>query len=58
MAAMHLLKKSLQVLFLFLSLSFFSCLVLAAHMITVGGIEKVLPRFHDLEVMLQVLARP
>jgi L-lactate dehydrogenase complex protein LldF len=33
------------------------CLTLPRTMITVAGIEKVLPRFKDLEVMLQVLAR-
>ena len=33
------------------------CLTLPRTMITLAGIEKVLPRFHDLEVMLQVLAR-
>jgi len=33
------------------------CLTLPECMITVVGIEKVLPRFQDLEVMLQVLAR-
>ncbi|HUV68437.1 MAG TPA: LutB/LldF family L-lactate oxidation iron-sulfur protein [Terracidiphilus sp.] len=33
------------------------CLTLPRTMITVAGIEKVLPRFQDLEVMLQVLAR-
>ena len=33
------------------------CLTLPNAMITVAGIEKVLPRFQDLEVMLQVLAR-
>lgn len=33
------------------------CLTLPRAMITVAGIEKVLPRFADLEVMLQVLAR-
>jgi L-lactate dehydrogenase complex protein LldF len=33
------------------------CLTLPRTMITIGGIEKVLPRFQDLEVMLQVLAR-
>ncbi len=33
------------------------CLTLPHTMITLAGIEKVLPRFADLEVMLQVLAR-
>jgi L-lactate dehydrogenase complex protein LldF len=33
------------------------CLTLPRAMITLAGIEKVLPRFKDLEVMLQVLAR-
>jgi L-lactate dehydrogenase complex protein LldF len=33
------------------------CLTLPRTLITLAGIEKVLPRFHDLEVMLQVLAR-
>jgi L-lactate dehydrogenase complex protein LldF len=33
------------------------CLTLPRTMITIAGIEKVLPRFQDLEVMLQVLAR-
>ena len=33
------------------------CLTLPRTMITLAGIEKVLPRFKDLEVMLQVLAR-
>jgi L-lactate dehydrogenase complex protein LldF len=33
------------------------CLTLPQAMITVVGIEKVLPRYQDLEVMLQVLAR-
>lgn len=33
------------------------CLTLPKTMITIAGIEKVLPRFGDLEVMLQVLAR-
>jgi len=33
------------------------CLTLPRTMITIAGIEKVLPRFRDLEVMLQVLAR-
>jgi L-lactate dehydrogenase complex protein LldF len=33
------------------------CLTLPRTMITIAGIEKVLPRFFDLEVMLQVLAR-
>lgn len=33
------------------------CLTLPKTMITIAGIEKVLPRFQDLEVMLQVLAR-
>jgi L-lactate dehydrogenase complex protein LldF len=33
------------------------CLTLPRTMITVAGIEKVLPRNQDLEVMLQVLAR-
>ena len=33
------------------------CLTLPRTLITVAGIEKVLPRFQDLEVMLQVLAR-
>ena len=33
------------------------CLTLPRAMITLAGIEKVLPRFQDLEVMLQVLAR-
>ncbi len=33
------------------------CLTLPKTMITLAGIEKVLPRFQDLEVMLQLLAR-
>lgn len=33
------------------------CLTLPKTMITLAGIEKVVPRFQDLEVMLQVLAR-
>jgi L-lactate dehydrogenase complex protein LldF len=33
------------------------CLTLPRTLITVAGIEKVIPRFQDLEVMLQVLAR-
>jgi L-lactate dehydrogenase complex protein LldF len=33
------------------------CLTLPRTMITLAGIEKVLPRYSDLEVMLQVLAR-
>jgi len=33
------------------------CLTLPRAMITLAGIEKVLPRFQDLEVMLQMLAR-
>jgi len=33
------------------------CLTLPRTMITIAGIEKVLPRFQDLEVFLQVLAR-
>jgi len=33
------------------------CLTLPRTLITLAGIEKVLPRFKDLEVMLQVLAR-
>ncbi|HZP06901.1 MAG TPA: LutB/LldF family L-lactate oxidation iron-sulfur protein [Terracidiphilus sp.] len=33
------------------------CLTLPKTMITIAGIEKVLPRYQDLEVMLQVLAR-
>jgi L-lactate dehydrogenase complex protein LldF len=33
------------------------CLTLPRSLITIAGIEKVLPRFQDLEVMLQVLAR-
>jgi L-lactate dehydrogenase complex protein LldF len=33
------------------------CLTLPRTMITLAGIEKVLPRFADLEVMLQLLAR-
>ena len=33
------------------------CLTLPRTMITLAGIEKVLPRFSDLEVMLQLLAR-
>ncbi len=33
------------------------CLTLPRTMITLAGMEKVLPRFQDLEVMLQVLAR-
>jgi L-lactate dehydrogenase complex protein LldF len=33
------------------------CLTLPRTLITLAGIEKVLPRFSDLEVMLQVLAR-
>jgi L-lactate dehydrogenase complex protein LldF len=33
------------------------CLTLPMNLITIAGIEKVLPRFDDLEVMLQLLAR-
>jgi len=33
------------------------CLTLPQTLITLAGIEKVIPRFQDLEVMLQVLAR-
>ena len=33
------------------------CLTLPRTMITLAGVEKVIPRFRDLEVMLQVLAR-
>jgi L-lactate dehydrogenase complex protein LldF len=33
------------------------CLTLPKTMITLAGIEKIVPRFRDLEVMLQVLAR-
>jgi L-lactate dehydrogenase complex protein LldF len=33
------------------------CLTLPKTMITLAGIEKVVPRFQDLEVMLQLLAR-
>jgi L-lactate dehydrogenase complex protein LldF len=33
------------------------CLTLPRTLITIAGIEKILPRFNDLEVMLQVLAR-
>ncbi len=33
------------------------CLTLPHTLITLAGIEKVIPRFRDLEVMLQVLAR-
>lgn len=33
------------------------CLTLPRTLITIAGIEKVIPRFNDLEVMLQVLAR-
>ncbi|HVC45876.1 MAG TPA: lactate utilization protein B [Terracidiphilus sp.] len=33
------------------------CLTLPRTLITLAGIEKVIPRFADLEVMLQVLAR-
>jgi L-lactate dehydrogenase complex protein LldF len=33
------------------------CLTLPRTLITIAGIEKILPRFSDLEVMLQVLAR-
>jgi L-lactate dehydrogenase complex protein LldF len=33
------------------------CLTLPRTMITIAGIEKVLPRFQDMEVMLQLLAR-
>jgi L-lactate dehydrogenase complex protein LldF len=33
------------------------CLTLPRTLITLAGIEKVVPRFSDLEVMLQVLAR-
>jgi L-lactate dehydrogenase complex protein LldF len=33
------------------------CLTLPRTLITLAGIEKVLPRFQDLEIMLQVLAR-
>ena len=33
------------------------CLTLPRTLITIAGIEKVLPRYSDLEVLLQVLAR-
>jgi L-lactate dehydrogenase complex protein LldF len=33
------------------------CLTLPRTLITLAGIEKILPRFQDLEVMLQILAR-
>lgn len=33
------------------------CLTLPRTLVTIAGIEKVLPRYRDLEVMLQVLAR-
>ena len=33
------------------------CLTLPRTLITIAGIEKVLPRFTDLEVFLQLLAR-
>lgn len=33
------------------------CLTLPRTLITLAGVEKVLPRYQDLEVMLQVLAR-
>jgi L-lactate dehydrogenase complex protein LldF len=33
------------------------CLTLPRTLITIAGIEKVLPRYNDLEVLLQVLAR-
>ncbi|HSZ15680.1 MAG TPA: LutB/LldF family L-lactate oxidation iron-sulfur protein [Terracidiphilus sp.] len=33
------------------------CLTLPRTLITLAGIEKIVPRFQDLEVMLQVLAR-
>ncbi len=33
------------------------CLTMPQTMITIAGIEKVLPRYQDLEVMLQVLGR-
>ncbi len=33
------------------------CLTLPKSLITIAGIEKVVPRFRDLEVMLQILAR-
>ena len=33
------------------------CLTLPRTLITLAGIEKVLPQFSDLEVLLQVLAR-
>src|SRR5579863_776051 len=33
------------------------CLTLPRTMITLAGIEKVIPRFQDLEIMLQILAR-
>ena len=33
------------------------CLTLPKAMITIAGIEKVLPRFEDMEVMLQLLGR-
>ncbi|MGA7109260.1 MAG: LutB/LldF family L-lactate oxidation iron-sulfur protein [Terracidiphilus sp.] len=33
------------------------CLTLPRTLITLAGIEKIVPRFRDLEVMLQVLAR-
>jgi L-lactate dehydrogenase complex protein LldF len=33
------------------------CLTLPQTLITIAGIDKVIPRFHDLEVLLQVLPR-
>ena len=33
------------------------CLTLPRTMITIAGIEKVIPRYQDLEILLQVLAR-
>ncbi len=33
------------------------CLTLPRTMVTLAGIEKVIPRYRDLEIMLQVLAR-
>jgi L-lactate dehydrogenase complex protein LldF len=33
------------------------CLTLPSTLITLAGIEKILPRYNDLEVMLQILAR-
>ncbi|HWA93148.1 MAG TPA: LutB/LldF family L-lactate oxidation iron-sulfur protein [Terracidiphilus sp.] len=33
------------------------CLTMPRTMITLAGIEKVIPRFEDLEIMLQILAR-